>query len=120
MRMSKNPVYYSASGSIIGGDLNDAVYGTCAKTIQILQDANMVGLGPLRCTDFGNAMARYGVKLGTMKSILDLPRQARISEIVRITILLVAKRVLKITAIGLSWSRRIPRSAIQKRREIAI
>ena len=64
--------------------LDDSIGQICERDIQLLQDAGLVSANePLRCTEIGDAMARYYVKFRTMKEILALPPRPKLSEIVR-------------------------------------
>ena len=63
--------------------IDEATEQICSRDIDLLRDADLVGGKSLiRCTEFGDAMARYCMKFATMKAIQALPQRAKLSEIV--------------------------------------
>lgn len=67
----------------MGRSLDDSIEQICDRDIGLLQETTLVSLGQqLKATAFGEAMARYYVKFGTMKDILSLPPRAKMSEMV--------------------------------------
>lgn len=82
VRLKENPEHYKIEGDLPGLDLDERLENICAKGLAALQEHDLVR-GPiqLQCTEFGHSMARYYVKLETMKRFLGLPPKAKISEI---------------------------------------
>jgi ATP-dependent DNA helicase HFM1/MER3 len=83
VRLKKNPGYYQLGGTTCGHSVDEQLDNICLREIKLLQESDLiVGDKQYRCTDFGDAMARYYVKFTTMKVFLGLPPKAQISEIV--------------------------------------
>jgi ATP-dependent DNA helicase HFM1/MER3 len=85
VRLTKNPNRYKLRGKANAKCSNDneLLEQICNKDLRLLQDVNLIsGEGKLKCTEFGDAMARYCVKFETMKIVLSLPPKAKMSEIV--------------------------------------
>ena len=85
VRLKKNPNHYKLKEQDIvrrrGED--ELLKQICDKDLQLLQDVGLISSeGKLKCTEFGDAMARYCIKFETMKGILSLPPKAKISELV--------------------------------------
>lgn len=84
VRLWKNPNHYKLDHDADGIDEGARLEEICNKHIQLLQETNLVSsTAKLKCTEFGDAMARYYVKFETMKIFLSLPPKAKMSEIVR-------------------------------------
>jgi ATP-dependent DNA helicase HFM1/MER3 len=85
VRLRRNPNHYKLKGkeSARCWDENELLEQICDKDLKLLQDVNLVSSeGKLKCTEFGDAMARYSIKFETMKVVLSLPPKAKSSEIV--------------------------------------
>lgn len=83
VRLHKNPVHYKLKEGSNREDEEEMLREICEKDIKLLQEHSLVtSQGPLRSTEFGDAMARYYVKFETMKLFLSLPPRAKLSEIV--------------------------------------
>ena len=82
VRLSRNPDHYKL-GAEGGGDQIDArLEQIIARDIDLLQEAELMQLGQdLRCTEYGDTMARSCLKFATMRIILSLPRKAEICDI---------------------------------------
>ena len=86
MRLTQNPNYYGLDCDASEADTDEKLEDICARDIGFLQEARLVSDGQrLRCTEYGDAMARYYVKFETMKNFLTLKPQAKMSEIVSIS-----------------------------------
>jgi ATP-dependent DNA helicase HFM1/MER3 len=85
VRLTKNPNHYKLKekdDAECWKD-NELLEQICNRDLRLLQDVNLIsGEGKLKCTEFGDAMARYCIKFETMKVILSLPPKAKMSEIV--------------------------------------
>jgi ATP-dependent DNA helicase HFM1/MER3 len=85
VRLKQNPNHYrlkQKEGAQIW-DEHDLLQQICDKDLKLLQSIDLVSSdGGLKCTELGDAMARYYVKFETMKTILSLPPKAKMSEIV--------------------------------------
>lgn len=83
IRVAQNPAHYQ-----LGEDQFDAdvlMHRLCEKDVQALLNANMVeDRGRIKCTDLGDAMARYYVNFETMKTFASIPPRAKMSEILSI------------------------------------
>jgi ATP-dependent DNA helicase HFM1/MER3 len=83
VRLQKNPRHYQLEGQIEQNGHEDLLASICAKDVDLLQEARLVSDAPhFKCTEFGDAMARYYIKFETMKTILAMPPKAKMSEIV--------------------------------------
>ena len=83
VRLKKNPRHYQLEGEIEQNGHDDLLATICAKDVDLLQEARLVSDAPhFKCTEFGDAMARYYIKFDTMKTILAMAPKAKISEIV--------------------------------------
>lgn len=83
VRLQKNPRHYQLEGGVEHNRHDDLLASICAKDVDLLQEARLVSTTlQFKCTEFGNAMARYYIKFETMKTILAMAPKAKISEIV--------------------------------------
>lgn len=84
VRLKKNPDYYNLEdGTSNELSLDARLEHIASAGIDSLEEHELVeNSSKLRCSDFGDAMARYCVQFETMKHILGLPPKAKISEIV--------------------------------------
>lgn len=85
VRLKRNPNHYKLKGkdSARPWDEHELLQQICDKDLRLLQSIDLVSSdGRLKCTEFGDAMARYCIKFETMKIILSLPPKAKMSEIV--------------------------------------
>jgi ATP-dependent DNA helicase HFM1/MER3 len=83
VRLQKNPGYYKLEGARSGQDMDEQLDDICVRDITLLQDNDLITSDErFRCTDFGEAMARYYVHFETMKKLVSLGSKAQISEIV--------------------------------------
>ncbi|OQO13519.1 hypothetical protein B0A48_01748 [Cryoendolithus antarcticus] len=82
VRLKDNPEHYRIDGDSSGRNLDQRLEDICTKAITLLEGHDLVNATPkLHCTEFGDAMARYYVQFETMKLLLELPRKAKVSEI---------------------------------------
>lgn len=85
VRLQRNPSYYNLDSAETGETSDDALRRWCENDLHLLHEANMVqDTGTLRCTEYGDAMARYCVKFDTMKTFLSAPAKAKVSEVLNI------------------------------------
>ena len=85
VRLGQNPEYYKIDGDPGDQDLSGRVESICRRDLALLKDADLILEDPnstLRATEFGHIMARYYIKYQTMRVILGLSRQPKISDIV--------------------------------------
>ena len=111
VRLRRNPSHYQLkeNGNVHYYNEDELLEQICDKDIKLLQDIDLVASkGKLRCTEFGDAMARYYVKFETMKVVLSLPPKAKMSEIVRAPCHPQSVLQLILTDVCPSTSRRIP------------
>ncbi|KPI40706.1 ATP-dependent DNA helicase MER3 [Cyphellophora attinorum] len=82
VRVMRNPGHYQLeeTNSHVGTD--EMLQQWCEKDIQALLHANMVeDSGRLKCTELGDAMAKYYVNFDTMKIFTAIPPKAKLREI---------------------------------------
>lgn len=83
VRLSRNMSYYRLKEDVTSRDDEELLGKICSRDVALLHEADLVSIEPkLRCTEFGDAMARYYIKFDTMKVLLMLAPKAKISEIV--------------------------------------
>jgi ATP-dependent DNA helicase HFM1/MER3 len=85
VRLRRNPNHYKLkqNNNARCRDENEILEQICNNGLRLLQSIDLISSeGKLKCTEFGDAMARYCVKFETMKIFLSLPPKAKISEIV--------------------------------------
>jgi ATP-dependent DNA helicase HFM1/MER3 len=113
VRLKQNPNHYrlkQKEGAQIW-DEHDLLQQICDKDLKLLQSIDLVSSdGGLKCTELGDAMARYYVKFETMKTVLSLPPKAKMSEIVSYCSfsLDIEAHVLHLAVVDSSASGRIP------------
>ncbi|KAF2193462.1 P-loop containing nucleoside triphosphate hydrolase protein [Zopfia rhizophila CBS 207.26] len=82
VRLKQNPDYYKLEGARSGQDVDEQLDDICNRDITLLQETNLVTDDEcFRCTEFGDAMARYYVQFETMRAFMGIPSKAKISEI---------------------------------------
>ena len=85
VRLQRNPEYYNLDSEETGETPDDALLRWCENGLHLLHEANLVeDVGTLRCTEYGDAMARYCVKFDTMKTFLNAPAKAKVPEVLNI------------------------------------
>ena len=73
--------------------LDEKIEQICKRDIELLRQSELLTSdNRLKCTEEGEAMARYYVMFNTMKVILSLPPKAKISEIVSYLVPIVTVR----------------------------
>ena len=83
VRLQKNPGYYQLAAANTSNDQAQMLQQICEKDIGLLASAELIKTDKgLRCTELGDAMARYYVKFETMKTFAAIPPKAKMSEIV--------------------------------------
>lgn len=119
MRLGKNPNHYKINGDPIGQGLDDRVEQICQREIGLLRETDLVSSdGRLRSTEFGDAMARYYIRFGTMQKLLSLQPRARMSEIV--SCVRVKRYKLTRAAVSFGRSGRIQRCSSSRRGKKAV
>lgn len=82
IRLRANPKHYGLDHDTQDETPDDALLKWCEDGLQELLEADLIkDNGSLRCTDHGDAMARYCIKLATMKTFLAVSAKAKVSEI---------------------------------------
>ncbi|KAF2203355.1 P-loop containing nucleoside triphosphate hydrolase protein [Delitschia confertaspora ATCC 74209] len=82
VRLQQNPQYYKLEGSRSGQAIDEQLDEICTRDITLLQGTSLVHEGEhLRCTEFGDTMARYYVQFETMRGFVGLKPKSKISEI---------------------------------------
>ena len=88
VRMRHNPGYYKLDGVPATGNADEQLQLVCERDVSLLQDNELVTQQEhFSCTEYGNAMSRYMVQFETMKLLLSLTSQAKMEEIVRISLM---------------------------------
>lgn len=85
VRLGQNPAHYKLDGDATNLRLDDRIERICQRDINLLLEADLakeIG-GKIKCTEFGDAMARYYVHFETMKGLLSLEPRSKMSDIVR-------------------------------------
>lgn len=86
VRFNLNPKHYKLQNGSASEGLDDCIEQVCRKDLDLLQQYSLVTKGDhFTSTEFGDAMARYYLQFETMKVLLGLQDQAKISEIVSIS-----------------------------------
>ncbi|KAI4178367.1 MAG: hypothetical protein L6R41_008418 [Letrouitia leprolyta] len=88
VRLGRNPLHYRLDGDAAGLDLDDRVERICRRDIDLLREAQLVTnvADKIKCTEFGDAMARYYVQFETMKCLLNLEPRSKMSDILSILV----------------------------------
>lgn len=83
VRLQQNPNYYKLKGARAGQNIEEQVDDICSREIALLKETCLAsGQEYVRCTEFGQAMARYYVHFETMKIFMGLEAKSMPSEIV--------------------------------------
>jgi ATP-dependent DNA helicase HFM1/MER3 len=110
VRLGRNPDHYKIDEAGRRKDINDWLEHICKKDISLLEQTELIepnASGRLRCTVFGDAMAKYYVKFETMKLLLSLPPKAKMSEMVSSTFTIELLQLIHSAFCNCS-SRRVP------------
>lgn len=84
VRLEDNPAHYQINGDTPDRNLGARLERICESAISELKRLELIEQGSsFKCTEYGDAMARYYMNITTMELILGLPRKPKISEIVR-------------------------------------
>ncbi|KAL8699694.1 MAG: hypothetical protein Q9201_005856 [Fulgogasparrea decipioides] len=88
VRLGQNPAHYKLDGDATNLNLDDRIERICKRDIDLLLEAELlVNIGnKIKCTEFGDAMARYYVKFETMKGLLSLEPRSKISDILSVLV----------------------------------
>lgn len=83
VRLKKNPSHYKFKEDVQTEDVDSCLEQICAKDVKLLQENHIITVSDiLRCTGYGEAMARYYVRFETMQTFMSLPPKAKMSEMV--------------------------------------
>ena len=83
VRMRKNPTYYKFSCDTGSRDADERLEGVCERDIEQLQSTKLITEGQrFTCTEYGQAMSKYMVQFNTMKWLLSIPKNAKMTQIV--------------------------------------
>jgi len=86
VRLKENPNHYRLQGDVGGRNIDERIEHICERGLGLLQEHGLVdGSTAVKCTEFGDAMARYYIHFDTMKVFMSLPSKAKLSDIVRQT-----------------------------------
>jgi ATP-dependent DNA helicase HFM1/MER3 len=93
VRLQQNPNYYRLDGARSGQSIEEQIDDICFRDITLLRDTNLVyGQEYFRCTEFGQAMARYYVNFDTMKFFMGLEPKSTPSEMVSLVTTMLLER----------------------------
>lgn len=82
VRAAQNPAHYRLEDATNRMTTDELMRQWCEKDIQALLQANMIEeKGRIRCTELGEAMAKYYVNFETMKIFTAIPPKAKLREI---------------------------------------
>lgn len=82
VRLQQNPQYYNAESDNRYTNPEEVLAAWCEKDLALLEESDLVrNNGTLRCTEYGEAMARYCVKLESMQAFMALSAHAKLSEV---------------------------------------
>lgn len=82
VRLQQNARYYDAESDNRFTNPEDVLSAWCERDLALLEESDLVrDNGTLRCSEYGEAMAKYCVKLQTMQAFMALRAKAKISEV---------------------------------------
>ncbi|KAH0342210.1 P-loop containing nucleoside triphosphate hydrolase protein, partial [Aureobasidium melanogenum] len=85
VRLEDNPAHYQIIGDTPDRNLGARLERICESAISELKRLELIEQGSsFKCTEYGDAMARYYMNITTMELILGLPRKPKISEVLTI------------------------------------
>ncbi len=85
VRLRANPGHYRHEDDPIGYTLDQSIESICSKALELLATHDILtDEVHLQQTGFGAAMSRYYVSFQTMKSLVGLEPQPKISELVSV------------------------------------
>ena len=86
IRLNQNPEHYKLDGASLNVGLDAKIEGICQRDLLLLTENGLLTSSgteeKVKCTEFGDAMARYCIKSETMKILLSLGAKPKMSEIV--------------------------------------
>lgn len=90
VRLDRNPNYYKLTGnSSLKDPLDERLEDICETDISKLQEAGLVTEeATFRSTDYGWTMSRYVIRFNSMQKILQIPRGAKMEQVVSSTVVL--------------------------------
>lgn len=85
VRLKRNPAYYKFDQHGGPEDADRGLEEICEKNIDLLHQAGLLlkHEARLKCSELGDAMARYYIRFVTMQTILELEKKAGLPEVVR-------------------------------------
>lgn len=85
VRLQENPGHYRLDQDTASGNLEERVKMICQRDLKLLESADLVTVDhSVKATELGHIMARYYVQFQTMKTLLGIGSQAKMSDIVGI------------------------------------
>jgi ATP-dependent DNA helicase HFM1/MER3 len=86
VRMRQNPTYYKFSCDTGSRDADERLEGVCERDIELLKNNKLITEDQrFTCTEYGQAMSKYMVQFETMKLLLSIPKNAKMTQIVSST-----------------------------------
>jgi ATP-dependent DNA helicase HFM1/MER3 len=86
VRMRLNPTYYKFNCDTGSRDPDERLEGICERDIELLKSTNLITEDQrFTCTEYGQAMSKYMVQFETMKLLLSIPKNAKMTQIVSYT-----------------------------------
>ncbi|KAL9582942.1 MAG: hypothetical protein Q9212_003008 [Teloschistes hypoglaucus] len=84
VRLGQNPAHYKLDGDATNLNLDTRIERICQRDIALLLEAELITEAGdrIKCTELGDAMARYYVNFETMKGLLSLEPRSKMSDIV--------------------------------------
>ncbi|KAL8964298.1 MAG: hypothetical protein Q9183_004547, partial [Haloplaca sp. 2 TL-2023] len=88
VRLGQNPAHYKLDGDATNLNLDARIERVCRRDIDLLLEADLVTEvgGTIKCTEFGDAMARYYVRFESMKGLLSLEPRSKMSDILAVLV----------------------------------
>ena len=91
VRLSQNPEHYRLNGDSTDLTLDERITRICERDLRLLTESNLLcstsSEGKVKCTEFGDAMARYCIKFESMRVLLSLETKPKLSEIVSLALI---------------------------------
>ncbi len=99
IRIRSNPLYYQLDGKELS--IEKRLESLCFQDLRLLAQKQMIitDEAKIRVAPYGNAMAKYYVRFQSMIHILDIPRNAKMRDIVRLRLLWLSWLTTKLIAL---------------------
>jgi ATP-dependent DNA helicase HFM1/MER3 len=83
VRMRANPTFYKFCCDTGSRDADERLEGVCERDIELLKSTKLITKDQrFTCTEYGQAMSKYMVQFETMKLLLSIPENAKMTQIV--------------------------------------